>query len=469
MGLELDETEHHLRAGPFKVARPLDVGFLVETGLELDQRHHRLAGLRGLGESRNDGAVARGAVERLLDRHHVRIGGGLADELHHHVERLVRVVDDQILLADGGEAVAAVIADALGKAGVVGLELQVRPLVENEQPGVGVTDEAGAGDDHVVGNLKLARDEPAQLRRAARVHLHADHHAATAALQRGLEELHEIFGFFLDLDVAVANDPEQALTQHFVAGKQPGDREQQQVLQRQEARARTGFGSREPHEALELRRYGQKRVHVAPVALVTQLDGEEEPAVGDERKRVGGVDGDGRHHRQHLVKEQVGEPRPVGVGEIVGGEHHDPAGRHLAAQLMPAGVLFVHQFAGEHQDAVELLAGGEAVLGNLHDALAKLAGEARHAHHQELVEVVAGDRQEPQPLEQRVRRIAGLLQHTQVEAEPRQLAVDEAGRAAGHGGPGSWRRGDLSEPVFQGDGGVGANHQTSCKLDRTVQ
>ena len=49
-------------------------------------------------------------------------------ELHHHVERLVGVVDDQVLLPDRGEAVAAMIADALGKARIVGHEFEVGPV-----------------------------------------------------------------------------------------------------------------------------------------------------------------------------------------------------------------------------------------------------------------------------------------------------------------------------------------------------
>ena len=57
-----------------------------------------------------------GAVERLLDRHHIGIGGGLAQELHHHVEAFEGMMDDQVLFADGGETVAAMIADALGEA-----------------------------------------------------------------------------------------------------------------------------------------------------------------------------------------------------------------------------------------------------------------------------------------------------------------------------------------------------------------
>ena len=74
------------------------------------------------------GLSLRGAVERLLDRQHVGVARGLAQELHHHVEALERVVDQDVLLADGGEAVAAVVADALGEARLEGLELQVRPV-----------------------------------------------------------------------------------------------------------------------------------------------------------------------------------------------------------------------------------------------------------------------------------------------------------------------------------------------------
>ena len=62
------------------------------------------------------GRILRGAVERLLDRDDIRIGRRLAQELHHHVETLERMMDDDVLGADRGETVAAMIADALGKA-----------------------------------------------------------------------------------------------------------------------------------------------------------------------------------------------------------------------------------------------------------------------------------------------------------------------------------------------------------------
>ncbi len=137
VGLELDEAIDHLHAGAFQIARPFDVGLLVEARLELDQRGDGLAGFRRLDQRLDDGAVLGGAIERLLDRHDVGVGRGLAQELDHDVETLERMMDQKILGADGGKAIAAMIADALGEARDIGRELQVRPLVEDELPGVG--------------------------------------------------------------------------------------------------------------------------------------------------------------------------------------------------------------------------------------------------------------------------------------------------------------------------------------------
>ena len=116
MGLEFDEAEDHLHAGAFEIARPLDIGFLVEARLELDQRHDRFARFGGLGQRRHDGRIARGAIERLLDCDHVGVARRLQHELHDHVEGLVGVMHHDVLLADRGEAIAAMVADAFGEA-----------------------------------------------------------------------------------------------------------------------------------------------------------------------------------------------------------------------------------------------------------------------------------------------------------------------------------------------------------------
>ena len=53
--------------------------------------------------------------------------------------------------------------------------------------------------------------------------LQPDHPAAAAALDRAAEEADQILGLLLDLDVAVADDPEGAAAEQFVAGEELGD------------------------------------------------------------------------------------------------------------------------------------------------------------------------------------------------------------------------------------------------------
>ena len=103
----------------------------------------------------HDRAVARGSIERPLDGHDVRVGDRLAQVLHDDVEALVGVVDDDVLLADGGEAVAVEFADALGKADVEGLEFQIRPVGHDELGGVGQPEQALFDEDRVLADLEF--------------------------------------------------------------------------------------------------------------------------------------------------------------------------------------------------------------------------------------------------------------------------------------------------------------------------
>ncbi len=46
VGLQFEEAEHHLHAGAFEIARPADIGLLVEPRLELHQRSDGFAVLQ---------------------------------------------------------------------------------------------------------------------------------------------------------------------------------------------------------------------------------------------------------------------------------------------------------------------------------------------------------------------------------------------------------------------------------------
>ena len=132
MGLELDEAIHDLRAGALERARPADVGLLIETGLELDQRGDRFSRFRRLDQRPHDGRFGRRPVEGLLDGDHVGVARGLLQELHHDVKGLVGMMNNEILLTNGRETVAGVIADAFGITRVVRHEFEIRPIQTHE-------------------------------------------------------------------------------------------------------------------------------------------------------------------------------------------------------------------------------------------------------------------------------------------------------------------------------------------------
>ena len=353
MGLQLDEAVDHLHAGALEVARPADVGFLVEARLELDQRGDRLAGFRRLGQRLDDRRVGRGAVERLLDRDDVRIARRLIEELHHHVEGFVRVMDDQVLLADRREAVAALIADALGKARIVGHEFQVRPVDRDELRQLVERQHAVDQEHLVVRDAERALHEGAQLRRHRGIDLEPDHRAAAAALQRGLEQPHQILGLFLDFDVGVADDAEAALPLHGVAGEQPADEQAGRLLQRDEALA-AALRVRQADEAVERARHADQRVHAAPVARARELQRDGEAEIGNERERMRRIDRERRQHRKDVLQEMILEPGLLGLGDVGAVDQDDVFLAQVLAQRAPARLLVGREAADRLADAHEL-------------------------------------------------------------------------------------------------------------------
>ena len=152
MGLQFDESVDDLHARAFQIARPFDVGGLVEAGLQFDQRGDGFARFRRLDQRLDDRGVLGGAIKRLLDRDDIGIGGCLPQELHHHIEAFEGMMDDDVLGADRGETIPAMIADAFGKARDIGLELQIGALVEDELLGVGEPEQVI--DHHQFGELQ---------------------------------------------------------------------------------------------------------------------------------------------------------------------------------------------------------------------------------------------------------------------------------------------------------------------------
>ncbi len=89
VGFQFDETEHHLNACAFQITCPTNIRLLVEACLQFDKRRYGLSGFGGIHQRAHDRAVIGGAIKRLLDRQHIRVGCGLPQELHNHVKGFI--------------------------------------------------------------------------------------------------------------------------------------------------------------------------------------------------------------------------------------------------------------------------------------------------------------------------------------------------------------------------------------------
>ncbi len=304
---QLDEAEHHLNASAFQIARPADVCFLIEAGFQLDQRRHRLASFGCIHQRTHDRAVVGGAVKRLLDGQHVRVGCGLPQELHHHVEGFIGMMDHDVLFANRSEAVAAMFANTFRKARVVGYEFEVFTRDRNDLRNHVQRQQSFVHADPVFRNAKFRRDEDAQSFRHFTVELDADHLTTAAALQRCLEEANQIFRLFLDFDIAVADDTERTGATHFITGEKPSDEQAHCILDGDEAVV-IGLIRRQLNKAFQRNRDAQERRHRMIIGAPRKLQSDGEAQIGDERERMRRIDGKRRQDRENRFEEVVFKP-----------------------------------------------------------------------------------------------------------------------------------------------------------------
>ena len=143
-------------------------------------------------------------------------------------------------------------------------------------------------------------------------------------LSADFEQPHQILGLLLDLDVTVAQHAERALAPDPVAGKQARDEDADHRFEPDEA---DGFLdvtlARQTNEPGELRRDRHESVHGAQRAFAHQLEPEGEAEIGDERKRMSGIDRDRRQHREDVIEKVVLEPDALSLRKLIGAQHMD--------------------------------------------------------------------------------------------------------------------------------------------------
>ncbi len=426
VGLQSDDAVDDVHAGLLQPPRPPDVRLLVAARLQLDQRDHLLAGLGGLHERLHDRALLVGRpVERLLDREHVAVVRGLAHELlDRGRERVVRVLDEHVArpehLEDVGRRTFRRGEARLGDADPR-LRLQRRP--PQLRQGLQVAEVEQAVRDVDVGALQveLALQQRAHLLRHRRVDLEPHRlRRAAAAQQFGAERREQVLGLVdLDLDVGVAGDPEDVERLDLHAREEQIEVRRNHLLDGHEAPA-----ARDLEKARQERRHLDASEAGLAGQRIARDHGQVEREVGDVRERMRRIDGERRQHREDPVLEHLGQLGVLRRLELVPVDDPHTRGAELLAQIggEDAGGTD-RQLLDARADGVELLTRAEPVRRGRGQPGRRLLPEPGDADLEELVEEAAEEGEEVDALEQRLGVVGGEREHTLVEVEPRELAV----------------------------------------------
>ena len=370
------------------------------------------------------------------------------------------MVDDEILLPDRGEAIAAVVADAVGIARRVGHEFEIRPVQLRDLRHLVQRQNAVDLEHAAIGGAERALHEVLQLGRHVGLDVEPDHQSAAAALERRLEQPHQVFGFFEDFQFGVADDAERAHPLHRIAGKQLADEKTGRAFDRDQPDFSAFARLRQPHESLDAVRHADERVHRLAVLGARQLQGHGEAEIGNERERMRRIDRKRRQQRENVREEIIFEPGLLRLADVGTVDQHDAGFRKRGAQFAPLCLLILDQQHDGFGDPYKLLCRRQSLGALGTDARAHLRPKAGDAHHEEFVEVVRRDRQKLQPLQKRMSAVGGFFEDTPVEIEPGQFAIDEALRARCQ-----LRRRVLFRRLSQADGRVQAVGRAGFECD----
>ena len=228
VNLQAAHAVNHVRPGPLQLPRPADVALLVETGLEFDQCHDLFAVLGGGPECAQQPPVVSGAVERLLDRQHVRVGGGGLQKGQYPSEAVVGVVQQLITALQLGKHPVLVLVGLAHVAGNVRREhreAQLGPLsghvLGRKAHQVGSSQRAFELEHVLIVELQV----PGQKGEQGGWHLARDlqphHRAEPAPPQPVLDGRQQVLSLVLvELVVGVAGHPEAVGRHHLAAPEQ---------------------------------------------------------------------------------------------------------------------------------------------------------------------------------------------------------------------------------------------------------
>ena len=241
MGLESDHAIHHVGADLFQFGCPVEIGFLIKAGQQFHHDGDFLAALRCIDEVFHQHRIRSGAIDRLLDCHHIGVFGSLFQELDDRTEGLIRMVQQDVAILYGGKHIRRFFQRArqpwheggeferchVDQIGDLHQAHQIHRSVDPVQVGLR--------------EFELFQQEVFHFRRAADGDFEADGVAKVPLRQFTLQRRAQVRDFLvIQEQVAVARHAKRIGAQHVHALKQRADKGLQHVGQQHEAMVASG-------------------------------------------------------------------------------------------------------------------------------------------------------------------------------------------------------------------------------------
>ena len=406
-------------AGFLQLVGQLYVGLLVKPGPQFHHHGHLLAGTGGGLQGFDQGGIAAGAVQGLLDGQHIRIVGRLPHKVDDGGERLKGMVQQDVAVFQRIEHIDVFLQARRHFRSETG-KGQFRPVhqvVDGHQP----VQIHRAVDlvEIVFAQLELLQQKRAQLVRAVVRHLKPHRVVKPPRRQLAFQGDQQIIDFLvIDKQLAVAGHLELVTACGLHAGEQVVHMGMDDGGEQHEvpfARADFFRQARHPGQGPGRLNDGQP-VFPAKGVFALQRDDEIKILVQHAGERVGRIQSDGAQHRQHIAVEIAFHP--AGDGRLPGAPARQPylrLGQLRHNDLVQHGVLGGDQLMRLDAYLFEGFHRAQVVRPGLHGTVFHLLLEASHANFEEFIQVGAGYAKELESLQQRGALVLGLSDDAPVE------------------------------------------------------
>ena len=440
VSLQTHDAVHHMHASALQLTSPRDVGFLIKASLNLHQRHNLLASLSCLNQRIHNRGIATGAVQSLLNRLNTRVSGSLRQErLHTGRKRIVRVVQQHVVVAGGSENVCSLrslgsIEPAGSVRNVLGV-VQSRAVRANNRTHAAQIKRSRQAVHLGLVDVQLRNQQIQDGRVDGVLNLQSDRRTETTAQKLLLQSLQQVLCIVLfHLKILVTGHAEDVVLHNLHAREEGVQVLSNDVFQSNVAAltARSVGGAGTIHRDHTVQLIGH--LHTSEQFLaglrVTHQHRKVQRQTRNVREGVRRVNSQRGQNREDILHELLAQALLSVRIQVVPTHNADvlllQSRKNLVVEHISVASL---QLVRALSNLFHLLLGAQTCRRRHRQTGRNAALQTRHTHHEELIQVRRHNRQEVQTLQQEQVRVLRQLQHAGVEVQPAALTVEETLRA----------------------------------------